>query len=84
MGGHHRVYPDFIPPREVWIAEEVFDPERKLCTLHELHEYKLMGGGQDYDTAHDASTALEQSFRKGKLKGLDAALRKALRAAAAS
>ena len=84
MGGHHRVYPDFIPPHEVWIAEEVFDPERKLCTLHELHEYKLMGGGQDYDTAHDASTALEQRYRKGKLRGLDAALKRALRAAAAS
>jgi hypothetical protein len=43
-----------------------------------------MGGGQDYDTAHDASTALEQQYRKGKLRGLDAALRKALRAAAAT
>lgn len=84
MGGHHRVYPDFIPKNEVWIAEEVFDPERKLCTLHELNEYKLMGGGQDYDAAHDASTALEQRYRKGKLRGLDAALKRALRAAARS
>ena len=84
MGGHHRVYPDFIPPNEVWIAEEVFDPERQLCTLHELNEYALMGGGMGYDEAHDLSTALEQKFRKGGMRGLAAAVRKRLKEAAAS
>lgn len=83
-GGHHRVYADFIPPNEVWLAEELFGVELKLYALHELNEYALMGSGMGYDEAHDNSTALEQTFRKGGRKGLDAALRKRLREAAAS
>lgn len=84
MGGHHRVYSPQIPPNEVWIAEEVFGPERALCTIHELREYKLMGSGMGYEEAHDLSTALEQKFRLGGMKGLDAAVRRELKAAAAS
>ncbi|MCU0694617.1 MAG: hypothetical protein MUF54_24825 [Polyangiaceae bacterium] len=84
MGGHGVCYRPEIPRNEVWIAEEVFGPERILCTIHECHEFKLMGGGQDYDTAHDASTALEQEFRVGGRKDMKATLRRKLKEAAAT
>ena len=84
-GGHSRVYASFIKkPHEVWIAEELFGIERDLYTLHELNEYTLMGGGMDYEEAHDLSTALEQGYRKTGGKGLKAAVQKMLRKAAAS
>jgi len=76
MGGHDLVYAEFVGKNEVWIADEVKGFERKLTTLHELNERRLMAHGMDYDTAHDKSTALEQRYRKANGRGLDEALRK--------
>lgn len=80
-GGHDLVYPDFVPPFEIWLAEELIGIERELYLLHEANERGLMARGMDYDTAHDKSTALEQSYRKTNGKGLKAAISAALRRA---
>lgn len=77
-GGHDLVYPDFIPPNEIWLAEELFGIERDLYLLHEANERGLMAGGMSYDEAHDKSTELEQGYRKSGGKGLKAAIRAAL------
>jgi hypothetical protein len=76
MGGHDLVYPDFVAPREVWIADELAGLERQLTTLHELHERRRMAHGMGYDEAHDLSTQLEQRYRHAGGRGLAAALRR--------
>ena len=83
-GGHSTVFPATIPKNEVWIGDETFGPERKLYILHELLEFWRMNHGMSYDEAHDLSTEAEQKFRRGKMRGIDAAVRDALKKAAAS
>jgi len=81
-GGHSRVFPETCPPNEVWVGSETFGPERKCYILHELLEFWRMGNGMGYDQAHDLSTAAEQHYRKRKMRGIDAAIRAALKKAA--
>ena len=77
MGGHDRVYRDFIPHNEVWIADELGPFERNLTMLHELVERRLMVRKKlDYDTAHEQATAIESRYRHARGRGLDAALRR--------
>lgn len=81
-GGHSRVFPETCPPNEVWVGNETFGPERKCYILHELLEFWRMGNGMGYDQAHDLSTAAEQKYRSAKMRGIDAAIRAALKKAA--
>ena len=72
-GGHDKVY-DFIPPKEVWIDDDVRPEERRFILLHELYERRLMSGGWAYGNAHRDSSRLESHYRRHP-GGLDAALR---------
>jgi hypothetical protein len=65
-GGHDKVYP-FIPPKEVWLDDDLSPKEIKFVLLHELHERYLMAQGWPYHSpersAHMASSELEYYCR---------------------
>ncbi len=61
-GGHEHVY-EYVPTNEVWIDDQITDPERPFVILHELHERNLMEKGMDYDAAHEDSSKLEKHMR---------------------
>lgn len=61
-GGHDHVY-EFIPQNEVWIDNDLEEPERPYVLLHELHERRLMAKGWTYDTAHEDASKLEYYYR---------------------
>ena len=67
QGGHHKVYPEFIPPSEIWLDRSLDTTDvngevryslvdRKATLLHELVESedmgKARGKGEEYDEAH--------------------------------
>jgi hypothetical protein len=62
-GGHDKVY-KFIPPKEVWIDDDVSPAERPFILLHELHERHLMDLGWAYDKAHPDSSRIEFECRR--------------------
>jgi hypothetical protein len=72
-GGHDKVY-KFVPPKEVWIDDDVSPAERKFILLHELHERHLMDLGWTYDKAHPDSSRIEFDGRRHPDK-MDARLR---------
>ncbi|MDD5071091.1 MAG: hypothetical protein PHV17_10240, partial [Candidatus Omnitrophica bacterium] len=57
-GGHDKVYP-FIPAGEIWLDDDLTLREIKFVLLHEVHERNLMCSGENYDTAHEASSEIE-------------------------
>jgi len=57
-GGHDYVY-EFVPENEVWIDDDIVEPERGYVLLHELHERNLMAKGWAYGKAHADSSRLE-------------------------
>jgi hypothetical protein len=57
-GGHDHVY-EFVPHGEVWIDNDIIEPERGYVLLHELHERNRMEQGMSYDNAHAESSRLE-------------------------
>jgi hypothetical protein len=67
-GGHDLVY-SFIPPKEIWIDDDVSPKERKYIILHELYERNLMAKGWTYDlskntnSAHFAASHIEYKCR---------------------
>ena len=61
-GGHDYVY-EFVPENEVWIDDEIEEPERGYVLLHELHERNRMAAGWIYDKAHAESSRLEYHCR---------------------
>ncbi len=61
-GGHDHVY-EFVPEKEVWIDNDLEEPERPYVLLHELHERNLMAKGWDYDHAHANSSHIEYHCR---------------------
>jgi hypothetical protein len=61
-GGHDYVY-EFVPENEVWIDDDIAEPERGFVLVHELHERRLMSSGWTYDKAHDDSSKLELRCR---------------------
>jgi hypothetical protein len=61
-GGHDHVY-EFVPEAEVWIDDDVTEPERPFVLLHELHERNLMAKGVPYSKAHAESSRLEYRSR---------------------
>ena len=73
-GGHDYVY-EFVPENEVWIDDDIVEPERPYVLLHELHERNRMAAGWPYSKAHAESSRLEYRCRHhpdelhGKLAG---------------
>lgn len=70
-GGHHQRY-NYIPESEIWIENYGSEQEKDFVLLHELHEWKLMDDGMEYEKAHKASNVVELKARKhpGMLKKL--------------
>jgi hypothetical protein len=62
-GGHDHVY-EFVPQGEVWIDDDITEPERGYVLLHELHERNRMEQGISYDNAHAESSRLEYHCRR--------------------
>jgi len=61
-GGHDKVYA-FIPPREVWLDDDLEPGERKYVLLHEVHERFLMVQGEKYFQAHRSASNIEYHCR---------------------
>jgi len=61
-GGHDHVY-EFVPENEVWIDDDLEEPERPYVLVHELHERNLMAKGWPYSKAHAESSRLEYHCR---------------------
>ena len=72
-GGHDKVYA-FVPPREVWLDDDLMPEERRFVLLHELYERRLMSKGWTYPRAHHAASAIEFRCRR-RPELLDAALK---------
>ncbi len=63
QGGHEYVY-EYIPPKEVWIDNDIVPSERGYVLLHELHEMNLMKKGVNYNNAHEDSSKIEYKARQ--------------------
>ena len=64
-GGNEAVYPDFIPPGEIWIDDAQHVIDRTGTALHELVERDLMLHHHvSYEPAHDSSNVYERALRK--------------------
>jgi hypothetical protein len=61
-GGHDYIY-EFVPQNEVWIDNDIEEPERGYVLLHELHERNRMASGWTYNKAHAESSRLEYHCR---------------------
>jgi hypothetical protein len=62
-GGHDLVYPDFIPPGEVWIDGRIHVHDRPAILLHELVERRCMECGLSYEEAHEIANEIEMEAR---------------------
>ena len=62
-GGHDLVYPEFIPPNEVWLDSSNSPDELPFNVFHEVYERWLMLQGLQYDTAHEYANKLEKMLR---------------------
>lgn len=76
-GGHDKVY-HYIPPKEVWIDDDILQNERKYILLHELHERFYMTKGMKYLPAHRRATKVED-YARHHPKTIDKALRTELK-----
>jgi hypothetical protein len=61
-GGHDYVY-EFVPEKEVWIDDDILEPERPYVLVHELHERNRMATGWPYSKAHAESSRVEYRCR---------------------
>jgi hypothetical protein len=61
-GGHDCVY-EFVPTNEIWIDDDVIEPERGYVLLHELHERNRMAAGWLYSKAHAEASRVEHHCR---------------------
>lgn len=61
-GGHDYIY-EFVPQNEVWIDNDLEEPERGYVLLHELHERNRMAAGWTYNKSHAESSRLEYYCR---------------------
>jgi hypothetical protein len=61
-GGHDYVY-EFVPEKEVWIDDDILEPERPYVLVHELHERNRMALGWPYSKAHAESSRVEYRCR---------------------
>jgi len=63
-GGHHEVYPWYIPDREIWLDNALSPLDRTATLLHELVEHEVMKHrGWNYDRGHDLASKIEAPFR---------------------
>lgn len=63
-GGHDVVY-KWIPEREVWLDNDIFQPDIGPTLLHEIHERRLMAeAGWSYDLAHEYALKVEMISRQ--------------------
>jgi hypothetical protein len=62
-GGHDLVY-DYVPPREIWIDNDLDERERPFVLFHELHERNLMAKGWGYEPAHAEASGREFHLRR--------------------
>ena len=61
-GGHDYVY-EFVPEKEVWIDDDILEPERPYVLVHELRERNRMASGWPYSKAHAESSRVEYRCR---------------------
>lgn len=52
VGGHHEIYPWYIPKNEIWLDNAVDPAEEKYILVHEATEFLLMKKGMGYYKAH--------------------------------
>ncbi|MBU4480425.1 hypothetical protein KKG48_03225 [Patescibacteria group bacterium] len=64
-GGHDFVY-DYVPKNEIWLDNDITEQEKPFVLLHELNERLKMEKGENYNTAHYASSELEWEARHNK------------------
>jgi hypothetical protein len=63
-GGHHLVYPSYVPAGEIWIDDVLGPLDRAATILHEAVEHFLMREKRwGYDRAHDTASSVELPFR---------------------
>ncbi len=68
-GGHHLVYPWYVPKGEIWIDNALGPLDATATLLHEAVEHCLMRDRKwNYDRAHDAASAAELPLRKRMTK----------------
>ena len=60
-GGHDYVY-EFVPEKEVWIDDDILEPERRYVLVHELHERNRMAS-MAVQGSHAESSRLEYRCR---------------------
>lgn len=65
MGGHGIRYA-YVPMNEIWIDSSNI-PEIEQIIVHEVHEFKLMKKGMDYDKAHELASLEEMKIMDKKL-----------------
>ena len=64
-GGHYLVYPERIPPPEMWVEDDLNEEDFQATTVHEYVEMKKMRDkGWSYDRAHEYANSVETVFRK--------------------
>jgi hypothetical protein len=61
-GGNHERY-SWIPENQIWIGDDVSAGEIVVTVFHEFTEQRFMRDGNDYDTAHDMATEMEDAMR---------------------
>jgi len=64
-GGHDLVY-DFIPPKRIWIDNDMVVKERAPTILHESSERNSMSHGMSYENAHHIALQVEWKWRHEK------------------
>lgn len=62
QGGHDLVY-KWIPPKEIWIDDDLKESEIMYTIIHEYVERKFMEKGIDYPTAHKHALKIEYKYR---------------------
>ncbi len=67
MGGNPSRY-GYVPANEIWIDGDLSPVDGTATLLHELVEHQRMQGGEEYEVAHDAASAVENRLRE-KLAG---------------
>ena len=62
-GGHDLVYPQLIPPGEIWIDNDIVPEGRGYVYDHEIYERNRMKKGLTYPQAHEEAASIEQKLR---------------------
>jgi len=64
-GGNEAVYPNYVPPGEIWLDDAAGALDRTATALHEIVErHQMMEFGKSYNDAHEVASATERPFRR--------------------